>query len=175
MRLFLSCFLPSSITEYVKELAGLLPAAKLVVPHNIDLTIKFLGSTQDASVEDIKQRLSAITFARFAARLEGIGVFPSEELIRVVWAGVAPQEKFVELHEKADAALKGLFPEKKKFAPHITIARVKDIPDKTAFIAALKKITVEPRAFTVDKLILYQSQLSPKGAVHTPVLEIPAQ
>ena len=133
MRLFLSCDVPKDIAEYVRGIAKLLPAgAKYTVPQNIDLTIKFLGDVPDTKLDDIKKRLSAMRFASFKAMLNGIGVF-SEDVVRVVWAGATPSEKFDELHALAESALTGLFPEEKKFQPHLTIARVKFVDDKEAF------------------------------------------
>jgi 2'-5' RNA ligase len=151
-----------------------LPEAKLVVPHNIDLTIKFLGEVPDAKLEEIKTKLSEIKFKPFKAMLNGTGVF-TEDFIRVAWVGLTPSEKFEELHVIADNALKGLFPEEKRFQAHLTIARVKYVEDKQKFLGVLKLIKVEPLTFEVNKMILFKSQLSPTGATHEPLMEIKAQ
>ena len=174
MRLFLSCEIPKEIAGYIHQLAKQLPEAKLTVPHNIDLTIKFLGDVPDTKLEEIKQRLSAMRFKPFRAMLNGIGVF-TEDFIRVVWVGLTPSEQFEGLHALADEALKGLFPEEKRFQAHLTLARVKFVEDKQKFLDALKKIKVDPLTFTVDKLVIFSSKLSPKGATHEPMLEIKAQ
>jgi 2'-5' RNA ligase len=55
------------------------------------------------------------------------------------------------------------------------MARVKYVEEKQKFIDGLKKIKVDPLTFDVDKLILFKSELSPKGATHEPLLEIKAQ
>jgi 2'-5' RNA ligase len=174
MRLFLSCEIPKAISDYINELSKQLPEAKLVVPHNIDLTIKFLGEVPDAKLEEIKTKLSEIKFKPFKAMLNGTGVF-TEDFIRVAWVGLTPSEKFEELHVIADNALKGLFPEEKRFQAHLTMARVKYVEDKQKFLGVLKLIKVEPLTFEVNKLILFKSELSPKGATHEPLMEIKAQ
>ncbi len=174
MRLFLSCEIPKAISDYINELSKQLPEAKLVVPHNIDLTIKFLGEVPDAKLDEIKQKLSEIKFKPFKAMLNGTGVF-TEDFIRVAWVGLTPSEKFEELHVIADNALKGLFPEEKRFQAHLTIARVKYVEDKQKFLGVLKLIKVEPLTFEVNKMILFKSQLSPTGATHEPLMEIKAQ
>jgi 2'-5' RNA ligase len=156
------------------ELSKKLPEAKLTIPQNIDLTVKFIGEVQDNKLDEIKQKLSEIKFKPFKAMLNGIGVF-TEDFIRVVWAGLTPSEKFEELHVLTDNALKGLFPEEKRFQAHLTIARVKYVEDKQKFLDALKKIKVEPMTFEVNKLILFKSQLSPTGATHEQVMEIKGQ
>jgi len=174
MRLFLSCEIPKVISDYVNELSKQLPEAKLVVPHNIDLTIKFLGEVPDAKLEEIKKKLSEIKFKPFKAMLNGTGVF-TEDFIRVAWVGLTPSEKFEELHILADTALKGLFSEEKRFQAHLTMARVKYVEDKQKFLGVLKLIKVEPLTFEVNKLILFKSELSPTGATHEPLMEIKAQ
>ncbi len=174
MRLFISCEMPQEVSGYIHLLAEKMPEAKLSVPKNIDLTVKFLGDVPDAKLDEIKQRLSEIKFKPFRAMLNGIGVF-TEGFIRVVWVGLAPSEKFEELHVLADNALEKLFPKEKRFQAHLTIARVKYVEDKQKFLDALKKIKVEPMTFDVDKLVLFRSQLSPKGATHEPLMEIKGQ
>ncbi len=171
MRLFLSCAVPQDIADYVRELAKQLPDAKLTVPKNIDLTIVFLGDVQDEKLDEIKQRLSKIRFTSFHAMLNGIGVF-TEDFLRVVWAGLSPSEKFDELHALASEALNG--PES-RFQAHLTIARIKYVADKEKFLQAVKKVKVEPKTFTIDRLILFKSTLGKEGATHEPVLEIKAQ
>ncbi len=174
MRLFLSCEIPEKISGYIHQLAKQLPEARVSVPKNIDLTIKFFGDVSDAKLEEIRQRLSEMKFKPFKAMLNGIGVF-TEDFIRVVWVGLTPSEKFEELHIMADNALEKLFPKENRFQAHITIARVKYVADKQKFLEALKQIKVEPLTFDVNKLILFRSQLSPKGAIHEPLMEIKAQ
>jgi 2'-5' RNA ligase len=173
MRLFLSCEIPKEISDYIHELSKKLPEAKLTIPHNIDLTIKFLGDVPDTKVEEIKKKLSEVKFKPFKAMLNGIGVF-TEDFIRVAWVGLTPSEKFEELHVMVDSALKGLFPEEKRFQAHLTIARVKYVEDKQKFLGVLKLIKVEPLTFEVNKLVLFKSQLSPTGATHEPIMEIKA-
>lgn len=174
MRLFLSCNVPEEISRYVFGLAKELPEAKLSVPHNIDLTVKFLGNVQDDKVEEIKQKLGRLRFRAFKATLNSVGVF-TEDFVRVVWVGLSPEEPFNNLHEQVDGLLKDFFPVEKRFKPHLTIARVKFVEDKKAFLEALKKIKVEPKTFTINKLILFQSRISPKGAVHKALMEINAE
>ncbi len=171
MRLFLSCKIPEDIADYITELSKKLPEAKLSVPKNIDLTIKFMGNIPDNKVNEIKKRLSKIKFSSFKAMLNGIGVF-TEDFIRVVWVGLTPSEKFEELNIQVNDLLKGLVPKEKRFQAHLTIARVKYVDDKKKFLAALKKIKIKPITFNVNELILFQSKLSPKGAIHEPLLII---
>lgn len=55
--------------------------------------------------------------------MRGVGVFPNEKYIRVVWAGCESPE-LEELAKHVNEKLSGMFTEE-KFIGHITIARVK--------------------------------------------------
>jgi 2'-5' RNA ligase len=173
MRLFVSCNVPQDVAGYVRTIAGKIQNARLSVPRNVDLTIKFLGDVPADRLEEIKKRLSKLEFRAFEAALDGIGLF-SEDFIRVVWVGLKPAGGFVKLHEQADELLAHLFPKEKRFQPHITVARVKSVDDKPKFVESVKKIRIEPKRWLVDRLILFESRLGP-DAVHTPLLEVCAK
>ena len=175
LRLFISCAIPDEVAEAVKQLATKIPkSANFSVPNNIDLTLKFLGTTPDTKLEDIKKRLSAIEFKPFTATIDSIGVF-SPKQPRVVWAGVKPAAEFIKLHDQIEKALQGVFPPDKRFRPHLTVARVKSMADTQAFLGAISKIKVKPVSWQMDKFILFLSTLDPRGAMHTPLLEINAK
>jgi 2'-5' RNA ligase len=176
LRLFISAAIPEEVSESVKKLSEKLPkTAKFSVPNNVDLTLKFLGETPDTKLEEVKKRLSAIEFKPFTATVDRIGVF-SPKQPRVVWAGVQPAQEFVKLHNNIEKALAGLFPpDKRDYKPHLTVARIKDAGEPKAFLAAVGKIKVKPVSWQMDKFILFLSTLDPRGAMHTPLLEISAK
>jgi len=172
LRLFISSAIPDEVAESVKQLAEKLPkTAKFSVPNNVDLTLKFLGTTPDTHLEEIKKRLSAITFKPFTATLDAVGVISAKQP-RVVYAGVQPAAEFRELHNKIETALAGMFTPDKRFVPHLTVARLKEFGDHKAFLAAIAKIKVKPVSWKIDKFILFLSTLDPRGAMHTPLMEV---
>lgn len=140
--------------------------ARLSPAHNFHLTLKFLGEIPPEKVEVVKQCLSKIEFKKFSATVNGLGVFPSESYVWVVWAGLEPEEGFIDLQRKIDHALENEFPHDKNFRPHLTLARVKSISDKALFAEHLKSMKIAPVAFPVDNFKLKKSTLSPKGAVY---------
>jgi 2'-5' RNA ligase len=147
-----------------------LPEAKLIVPRQYDLTIKFLGKIPEEALPELQNRLSVIHFAPFKATITNLGVF-SERMIRVVWVGLQPAEAFYNLHDLIDTALLPLFPPDERFVPHITLARVKSVKDRKAFLERLSHISVESLSFPIDRVILIKSELTSAGACHTPIFE----
>ncbi len=173
MRAFLSCPLSDALCAYLTTRIPLLPHATFTVPSQFDLTMKFLGNVSEATLFELRERLLFTSFRPFEARLSHLGVF-SERMIRVVWIGVEPIERFSELHALIEARLAPLFPHDDRFLPHITLARVTAVQDKRAFRAHLSQIPLKPMSFLVDRLSLIKSELTSTGAVHTPILDIPA-
>ena len=134
MRLFIAIDF-NELHEYFIELQKLLPKnAKLSFTKTFHITLKFLGDVQPDKVDNIINSLKNIKFEPFTVFLNSIGIFPTENYIRVVWAGLKPEDNILELQKKVDESLKPLFKKEKDFKTHITLARVKYIEDKKSFV-----------------------------------------
>ncbi len=141
--------------------------AKLKEVSTFHLTLKFLGELSDDKAKLIKEKLKEIIFTPFSVTLENIGVFPSENYIRVIWVGVKPKEEVTKLQENIEKALKEFnFKKDSKFHPHITLARVKYVDDKEKFIKNIKNIKVEEKTIEVKDFRLIKSTLTPKGHIY---------
>src|SRR4030042_1392569 len=89
MRLFVAVPVPGALKERLTGLCGELRQDGLapVKPENMHLTLNFLGEVEEGKLSEITQKLEAVRFASFACSLKGLGVFPDEHYVRVVWAG----------------------------------------------------------------------------------------
>ena len=97
MRLFIAADF-NELKGYFIELQKLLPKnAKLSLTRTFHITLKFLGEVQPDKVEEIISKLKAIKFQQFTVFLDSIGIFPTEDYIRVVWVGIKPEDKILEL------------------------------------------------------------------------------
>lgn len=174
MRLFIAIEIPEEIKDYLcemqQEIGGSRDNSKnkisLVTKDNMHLTLKFLGEVQPNRLDDIKNNLKKITFEPFSIVLDNIGVFPSEDYIRVVWVGLKPEEPVLELQKNIDETIKKRFKKEKGFKPHLTIARVKYIEDKKQFIDKLKQIKAYNKKIEVNNFKLVKSTLTPKGPIY---------
>jgi 2'-5' RNA ligase len=94
----------------------------------------------------------------------------------VFWAGIEAPPELANLArdtERAAAAL-GIASEQRAFAPHLTLARIKEpVPMQKlrAAIAALDSL--EFGSFTADRFYLYQSRMQRAGSVYTKLSEFP--
>ncbi len=61
---------------------------KLVEPKNIHVTIRFLGAINSELVDEIYTAMKNIKYTPFNIQLNGLGVFPTVNYPKVVWAGI---------------------------------------------------------------------------------------
>jgi len=166
MRLFIAADLPQEVKDELASLQKLLPAAKMSLAHDFHLTLKFLGEVTPAKAEVVKQLLGSVRLKPFTATTSGIGIFPSESYIRVVWAGIEPESEMARLQKQVDDALEKEFPREKGFKSHITLTRIKFVDNKRQFLQQLQKIEVKKIEFNVDSFKLKRSTLTKEGAVY---------
>src|SRR3989338_606841 len=160
MRLFIAIDF-DELKDYFIEVQKLLPFnARLSLTKTFHLTLKFLGEVQPNDVEKIIDILKNIKLSHFTVFLDSIGIFPTENYIRVVWIGLKPEDKIVELQKQIDESLKQFFKKERDFKAHITIARVKYPEDKKSFVEQIKRIKVESKKIVVKNFRMVKSTLS---------------
>lgn len=141
--------------------------AKLKKVEAFHLTLKFLGKVPQEIAQGVEEKLKKVKFTPFSLTLDKIGVFPTENYIRVIWVSAKPQNEVKELQENIENALKEFnFKKDFKFHPHITLARVKFVNDREKFIKNLKNIKVEQKTIEVKDFRLVKSTLTPEGPVY---------
>ena len=146
-----------------------------VAQGNLHITMKFLGEISRDRVGAIGNALADVAagFRPFLLSAEGAGAFPGGRNPRVLWVGFRePLELVKELHENMENALSGagFTRDDRPFHPHITVGRARGVLPPAwcdRFVRALsgRRFGVVP----VPKITLYESRLSPGGAVYTVV------
>ena len=168
IRLFVAIPLPEPIRTRLTMLQSGLQGARWIKPDNIHLTLRFIGEIRNDLASDIDMALSEITAAAFQLELDGIGSFARGKHPHALWAGVAKSEPLMHLQAKIESSLvrSGLNPEERKFSPHITIARLKEMrPNRVeAWLADHGGFRTEP--FQVDRFALFSSFLKSEGALY---------
>lgn len=166
-RLFVAVELPDDLRGRVNSLAKELPdeGVKAVEKDNIHLTLKFLGDIPEDKIPEIQERLAKVNFKSFSCTVSGVGVFPSPDYIRVVWAGIKCEE-MPKLAAEVENALEGIGKkETRPFSSHVTIARVKRKIDANDFLEKHKEDNLGE--FQVSDFVLMQSELSRQGPTYT--------
>jgi 2'-5' RNA ligase len=148
---------------------------KFVEPQNIHVTMRFLGDISPGMVDKIHEAMKNVKFTPFSIRLQGLGVFPSLNYPRVVWAGMTEgveqlKSIFTQLEPQIRAL--GFAADAYGFSPHLTIARVRSGVNKQHLAELImNKSDYEFGAIKAACLRLKRSQLSPKGPTYSTLRE----
>lgn len=148
-------------------------------PHNIHLTLRFLGEIGESGVRrvgDALQRAAAFR-APFVMGVGGFGVLPPRGPARVLFASVLEgAEDLVAVQEAVERALAPLaFPrEGRRFTPHLTLGRIRSPRNAAALREAAAALGADRLAsFMVEAIDLMRSQLDPRGSIYTVLRHIP--
>ena len=182
LRLFVAVDIPADLLEGLNaSLASLrarpeVTSARWTTAANQHVTLKFLGWVDTEAVDPVATALALVASSHQPSTitLAGLGAFPSERRARVLWAGLDdPAGLLKALASGLEAALAplGFGVEKRDFTPHLTLARFKP-PASLAGVLSEER-GVAPARFDVDHLVLYRSQLHPKGASYEVLGTIP--
>lgn len=175
MRLFIAILLPKEVQDYLVELQQKFSdVGKITFAKESHLTLKFLGETSPAIAKQVEDKLSQTKFYKFKITLSKIGVFPNENLARVILVGIEPEKTVQELQQQIDIILKPLFPAEKEFKPHLTLGRIKFIQNKKLLVDKTKNTKVKQTEFEVQSFALIKSQLEKSGPEYTTLKEYQA-
>jgi 2'-5' RNA ligase len=144
---------------------------KWVKPEIIHVTLKFFGETEERKIPEISQALKdvALRHKRFNAELVNVGIFGSAYDPRVIWFGMQKAEPLKALAEDVLSSVEniGWERDRQNFVPHLTIARIKYVPDKKLF---QKVVDEHKNAFiqqvSVADFHLYESILLREGPLY---------
>ena len=182
MRLFAAAVPP---TEAVEDLEAFLSvrreaaAFRWTVAEQWHLTLAFMGSVPERKLDDLVERLTRAGRKRspFDLRFAGGGAFPNPARARLLYAGVAGDERArTELDRlatgaRAAATKAGAETDGSRFRPHLTLARIGKPQDVTNWMRLLDSYAGP--AWSVDEFVLVESHLGegPRGRPRHVVLE----
>jgi 2'-5' RNA ligase len=181
MRLFIAFPLTSEIEEslgrIILDLKQKRGRVKWVAHSNIHLTAKFLGETDESLVDRIKEAVAAVAARHHpaACTIDEIGGFPNLNRPRVIWAGLKGDiESLAEISGEIDEAMHrlGFERENRKFKPHLTLGRVRDLSGIKELCDYIGQYRIEPAGINLDRLVLFKSTLTPQGPIYERLFEI---
>ncbi len=189
IRAFLALALPDKIKEQIFSLYSPFKnkfkiKIKWIPVENLHITVKFLGNIQGKMLDKIIRSFQDLNLKLdINLILNSVGIFPPKGLPRVLWVSFQEHQNsshLIDLNNKIEKELKiqGFPEEKRKFHPHVTIARLK-LKNKThaeKFNRLFEILNsnfnnIEKKFFAVNKLTLFKSELAPKGAIHSKIEE----
>jgi RNA 2',3'-cyclic 3'-phosphodiesterase len=175
MRLFIAIPLPQAATTYLAEVIRSLrkpdDGIKWVEPHNIHLTIRFLGETSENFVPVIRAEMLEVASSidAFDCKLGEVEVFPNLHRPRVIWVGLdGGMDALMRAAAQMELRMRaiGFAHETKPFKPHLTLGRIREgAPPVVLQTDAIAKLT-PPDLVSLDRLVLFHSTLTTQGPVY---------
>jgi RNA 2',3'-cyclic 3'-phosphodiesterase len=141
-----------------------------VEPGMVHVTLAFLGELPGA--EPVIEQLKGCHFPPMELAVGGLGVFFTERRPSVLWAGCRePSGALVRMQAEISQALSPLVePERRPFAAHLTLARIRR---GARWRGDMEKLSVligfAPMPWRVEKFTLMQSYLEKSGPRYTVV------
>ncbi len=137
-RLFSALKVPPSIAMQLSEIRGGLNGARWIDPENYHITLRFYGDIDRHTANDLALALSGIERHALELEVDRLDAFGNAKP-RSLHAAIRQTTELMELQgeiERIAQRLK-LKPEKRKFCPHITLARLSGtLPGEVALFIA---------------------------------------
>jgi 2'-5' RNA ligase len=181
-RLFVAIEVPGLVqgrilagSDRVRSLAS---DAKWVDAAAMHVTLVFLGDVETVRVADHARALASAAgqYAPFALRVASAHTLGGRHP-RVLAAGIEGDLAALSALYRAavDALLPlGFDPPDRPFVAHLTLARARGPRGDVRLAACAKALADEVFGeLMVDRLVLFASELTPRGPIHTPRAELP--
>lgn len=181
LRLFIALPIPASVLEACiqlqarlrpgfRQLSGLRDRLRWVQPDNFHVTVRFLGDTPREKIPEILLLLESLASQTpvFELELSKLDAFPQLKQAHVLIWRIKYAEALQHFYERLNLQLQdlGLATESRHYIPHITLARIK--PPQELMI----DLYPDELRFLSSTAILYQSELTFKGSVYTPLGQV---
>gem|GEM_PF-167912 len=148
-------------------------------PHQYHITLKFLGDVERSKAPEIVEAVrSAATRGALALAFQGVGAFPDWRRPRVIGSRVTDGAgELTELARAVQSAIAAVVPPvggEAPFFPHVTLGRIKSRQaPEGLYESALRCSDVRVGPEVIDRVVVYESRLSPRGAVHLELESVP--
>ncbi len=167
IRLFVALPLPDDVAQTLLALEAGVPSAKWRTREQLHMTLRFMGEMDERDAAAADDALETIRAPIFTLELKGVGEFGGPHP-HTLWAGARPNDAIIHLQRKIESALQraGLKPERRKFTPHVTIARLKATPCGRVIDFLTDHALYASRPFRAEAFILYSSLTTPNGSIY---------
>ena len=166
-----------STARFTAPLRTSLPAASWTRAEAWHLTLRFFADLSPEAVDRFVDAVAPAAAASAAGELDPGGglAFPDPRRARVLGIGFRPgaaMESLLSLARAAERAARraGAPAEERPFRAHVTLARLRQPWPRGAVDRFLEAAVAWPfPAWKLERCVLFESQLLPEGARHTPL------
>ncbi len=163
-RLFTALEIPAEIGSSLARLRGGLAGGRWIDVENYHLTLRFIGDVDDRMARDVEHALYAIRRGAPAVALEELSAFGGDKP-RAIVAKARLDPALIELQAEQERLMRrlGAAPEARKFAPHVTLARLRGASPLAVAEYLGARGYFPPLRFKPERFVLYSSKNSVGG------------
>lgn len=165
-RLFTGLEIPADIADALAGYQNGLREARWIAPADFHITLRFLGDVEMPVAEAVDE---ALMWARprgpFPVTLAGLSSFGGDRP-RSIIATLAPSSELDALQAEHEQICRqaGAAPERRKFTPHVTLARLRRTASAAEVAAYLAQAGLfPPLTFTAARVALFSARESKGG------------
>jgi 2'-5' RNA ligase len=166
LRLFVGIALPEDVVAELQQICSGLPGARWLDASAFHVTLRFIGEVDGGAAADVFQALGRLRSPAFPMLISGVGCFETGGKVHTLWAGVEKSDLLVRIRDKVDVAVTrtGLPAERRKFKPHITLARFKNGASARVGSYLERHNGLQLGPMWVSQFTLFRSHLGSEGA-----------
>ena len=178
IRIFLALELPQTVRNKLSAYAELISGhdklqhIRWLPKENYHLTLAFLGNVEYVLIGSLQQKLiQNLSFIKAVTyRFSEITPFPFSGTPKIATAMLEYSDALIQLQDNTAKCVRdfGISLERRRFKPHVTLGRLKSRSRKSMAFQS-QQIFLEGVS---EKVVIFQSELTPKGAVYTSLGEI---
>jgi 2'-5' RNA ligase len=169
-RLFIALPVPDEIASELSTLQSGVPDARWVPPENFHVTLCFAGEVQGALMRDLEEELSDAAGPKFTVSLGGVDQLSSGKQPRALVVLVERTDRLERLQHKVSTIARhcGVDVERRKFRPHVTLARFRNGAETGHHIAQFMASHAQFRAgpWVAEHFSLYSSRPGRAGSIY---------
>ncbi|MET3411353.1 RNA 2',3'-cyclic phosphodiesterase [Methylobacterium sp. 1030] len=175
-RLFTGLAVPPAIADALRAWQGGLPGARWIEPGDFHVTLRFIGDVDATTADDVVEALSEMRIRpALTVTLDGLGIFGGDRP-RALYASVVPEAELTDLQAEQERLVRraGVEPERRKFTPHVTLARLRrDATPEAAAMYLSQAPVFAPLTYTAERVTLFSARDSTGGGPYVAEAEFP--
>jgi len=170
-RLFIALPVPEEISDELVTLQSGVPDARWVQAENFHVTLCFAGAVQGGTMRDLEEELSDIAGPPFPVVIVGVEQFSSGKQPKALVAQIARNDRLDWLQQKVSRVARdcGIEVERRKFRPHVTLARFGNKAETGHHIAQFmaSHSTFRAGPWMAQHFALYSSRPGRNGSIYS--------
>lgn len=159
-RLFTGLEIPADIAAALASYRGGLVGARWTDPENFHITLRFVGDVDGAAAREIAASLDEEPpRPAFGVTIDALSAFGGARP-RALIARVAPSPDLLRLQAEHERLMRriGLEPETRKYTPHVTLARLRNVSAGDVAASIALRGHFPPLAFRAERAVLFSAR-----------------